>query len=95
MKIGMVDLTSLGNTTPDSFTRTMSSEIRGEEIGTFSSPTGKWGSGGFDRLYLRDITLTVDYRGIIGSTIAGIEGSGGPISMTWIEPGSEGVGQGS
>ena len=36
-----------------------------------------------DRLYLRDATLSSDHRSIVRSTIAGIEGSGGPISMKW------------
>lgn len=38
-----------------------------------------------DRLYLRDATLSSDHRSIVRSTIAGIEGSGGPITMKWSE----------
>ncbi len=38
-----------------------------------------------DRLYLRDATLSSDHRSIVRSTIAGIEGSGGPITMRWNE----------
>ena len=91
MKSGMMNHPSPREATPNAITRTMSMTPRREPVETWTTPEGEARRGGINRLYLRDATLTVDYRGIIGSTIAGIEGSGGPISMMWIELGSEGI----
>lgn len=92
MKSAMMNHPSPREATPDAITRTMSTAPRRESVETWTTPEREARRGGIDRLYLRDATLTVDHRGIIGSTIAGIEGSGGPISMMWIELGSEGIG---
>jgi len=91
MKSGMMDRNIHREATPEAITRTISMAPRREQVETWTTPEREARRGGIDRLYLRDATLTVDHRGIIGSTIAGIEGSGGPISMMWIELGSEGI----
>lgn len=90
MKSAAMNRTTHREIAPDSITRTMPTAPRREPVETWSTPEAETRGGRTDRLYLRDATLTVDYRGIIRSTIAGIEGSGGPISMMWIELGSEG-----
>ncbi len=71
--------------TPEERGRISSTRLpHGERVETWSIPTVV-AEQRIDRLFLRDATLSSDHRSIIRSTIAGIEGSGGPISMNWQE----------
>lgn len=80
MKSGIRERIATENTIPSAVTRTR--PTASESVETWTTE-GSGEARQFDRLYLRDATLTGDNRGIIASTIAGIEGSGGPISMSW------------